>query len=209
MKRIIEQENWKRKEHFDFFRAFDEPFFGIVTEIDCTVAYEKAKSMNASFFLYYMHKSIRAVNEIEEFRYRLENDEIVCFDMIHASSTIGRNDETFAYSFLPYSIDFEEFVLNAEKEIDEVKNSSGIRLNSDGRRIDTIHYTTLPWLKITGLSHPRNFKFKDSVPKISFGKIFTEGGRKKMSVGIHAHHGLMDGYHIGKYIKLFQNLMDE
>ena len=209
MKRIIDTVNWKRKEHFEFFSSFDEPFFGVVTEFDCTRAYEKVKSQGASFFLYYLHKSLVAVNAIEEFRYRLEDDKIICFDKIHASSTIGRDDETFAYSFIEYSADFEQFTIDANKEIEAVKHSTGLRLNEDSRRIDTIHYTSLPWFKLYGLSHPRNFKYRDSVPKISFGKYISEGNRKKMSIGIHAHHGLMDGYHIGKYMEVFQDIMNQ
>ena len=99
MKTIIDINSWKRKEHFDFFSSFDEPFFGIITEIDCTRAYSKAKLNGGSFFLYYIHKSLIAANLIEEFRYRLDNNQLVLFDKIHASPTIGREDETFAFSF--------------------------------------------------------------------------------------------------------------
>ena len=55
MKRILDQSTWNRKEHFDFFRKFDEPFFGIVTEIDCTKAYQISKEKKQSFFAYYLH----------------------------------------------------------------------------------------------------------------------------------------------------------
>jgi chloramphenicol O-acetyltransferase type A len=29
-----------------------------------------------------------------------------------------------------------------------------------------------------------------------------------MAMSIHVHHGLMDGYHVGEFVKLFQELMD-
>ncbi|MEL6943777.1 MAG: CatA-like O-acetyltransferase, partial [Bacteroidota bacterium] len=35
------------------------------------------------------------------------------------------------------------------------------------------------------------------------------GGRKEMPVSIHAHHALMDGFHVGQYIERFQKLMNE
>ncbi len=40
----LDFENWNRREHFQFFNQFDEPFFGIVAEIDCTVAYQICKT---------------------------------------------------------------------------------------------------------------------------------------------------------------------
>ena len=104
--KTIDINNWKRKEHFDFFSQFDEPFFGLVTEIDCTIAYKTTKENNYSFFAYYLHKSLIAVNGIEEFRYRSAGDKVFIYDQIHASPTIGRSDGTFAFSFIEFDPDF-------------------------------------------------------------------------------------------------------
>ncbi|SDK18202.1 Chloramphenicol acetyltransferase [Pedobacter sp. ok626] len=52
------------------------------------------------------------------------------------------------------------------------------------------------------------YSFKDSVPKISFGKLTEINGKREMSVSIHVHHALMDGYHVGKFIEAFQELMN-
>ena len=150
-----------------------------------------------------------AANEVEEFKYRILNNQVVCYDKIHASSTIGRVDETFAYSFVEYNPDYNEFRKAANKEIEAVKNTEGLRLNEDSKRLDTIHFTTLPWMKITGLSHPRNYKYNDSIPKISFGSYFQEKYIKKISIAIHAHHALMDGFHVAKFLNIFQNLMNK
>ena len=38
MKKIIDYNNWIRKEHYEWFKNFDEPFFGVVSEVDCSIA---------------------------------------------------------------------------------------------------------------------------------------------------------------------------
>ena len=48
-------ESWNRKEHFRFFSAFDDPFFGITTNVDFTTIYLEAKHNSQSFFLYSLH----------------------------------------------------------------------------------------------------------------------------------------------------------
>ena len=48
--KILDQSSWKRKEHFDFFSKYEDPYFGIVSEIDCTKAYKLSKLRNQSFF---------------------------------------------------------------------------------------------------------------------------------------------------------------
>lgn len=207
--RYIDINTWKRKEHFTFFSQFDEPFFGIVSEIDCTIAYNKAKEQKRSFFAYYLHKALLSINEIEEFRYRIDGDKVVLHDTIHASATIGREDETFAFSFIEYSPDFSTFMASLSKEIEEVKNSKGLRLNEEAIRSDVIHFSSIPWVKFTGLTHSRNFKFQDSAPKISVGKIEANNGKLMMSVSVNAYHGFVDGLHVGKFFDLFQKHMNE
>ena len=42
-------ESWNRKEHFRFFSAFDDPFFGITTNVDFTTIYLEAKHDSPSY----------------------------------------------------------------------------------------------------------------------------------------------------------------
>lgn len=208
MKREIRLENWNRREHFAFFSSFDSPYFGLVAEVDCTKAYQKARDAGISFFIYYLFQSVQASNAIDAFRMRIEQDRVFIYDRIHASATLGREDTTFAFSFIPYHHNLAAFELEAQNEMAAVKNSSGLRLNENARRVDTIHYSSIPWVRFTGLSHAQNLQYADSVPKISFGKLFDENGRKLMAVSVHAHHALADGYHVGKYLEEFQQRLD-
>ncbi|MDH5367534.1 MAG: chloramphenicol acetyltransferase [Cyclobacteriaceae bacterium] len=207
--KILDIENWNRKEHYRFFSEYDEPFFGIVSEIDCTIAYQIAKENNYSFFAYYLHKSLCAANKIEEFKYRIDGDNVIVYDDIHASSTISRDDETFAFSHTTYNQDFNSFENSLKKEIEIVKNSVGLRADINANRKDVIQFSSIPWSKFTGLTHARHFKFVDSIPKITFGKMFTRDKYKIMPISVNVHHGLADGVHVSKYLNLFQELMDE
>jgi chloramphenicol O-acetyltransferase type A len=64
MKEIVDMNTWIRKDHFKFFNAFEEPFFGVTVDVDCTATYQQAKDLQVSFFLLYLHKSLQAANEI-------------------------------------------------------------------------------------------------------------------------------------------------
>jgi chloramphenicol O-acetyltransferase type A len=206
--KILDLENWPRKEHFQFFSQFDEPFFGVCVDIDCTLAYKHAKQKGCSFFLHYLHKSLMAVNRTEPFRYRINaNKQIVVHDSVSASATISRDNGSFAFSYMPYSEDFSVFETAAQEEIARIRKGSS--LFPDHISDDIIHYSSLPWIKFTSMSHARNFSFPDSVPKISFGKMTIQDDVRTMPLSIHVHHALVDGYHVGQYIDTFQNLMNE
>lgn len=208
MKEIIDLDKWERKEHYLFFSQFDDPSFEITSNVDCTKAYQKAKKEGFSFFLYYLHCALRAVNAVKEFRLRIEDEKIVCYDVIHAGPTIARENDTFGFSHLPYFENFNEFSKNAEKVIKEVKSARDLdpSLNHD----DVIHFSSIPWISFSSFSHPRfSYKMKDSVPKISFGKVFEDGFKSLMPVSVTVNHSLMDALHVAKYLELYKKYLAE
>ena len=209
VKTLLDIENWNRKEHFMFFKQFEEPFFGLTVEIDCSKAYKAAKELGTSFFVYYLHKTIVAVNTIEPFRYRIVEDAIYIYDTIDVSATIMRSDNTFGFSLIQYSADFEAFSRNAMAEIERIQNTPGL-FTREFPLDNLIHFSAVPWVNFTSLTHARSYTFPDSCPKISFGKMtIGNDGKRTMPISIHAHHGLMDGYHVGLFIDCFQELMNE
>ena len=71
IEKIIDLATWNRKEHFEHFSAFDDPFFGVTVHVDCTRSYEEAKAKGVSFSLLLLHRIITAASKVEEFRYRI------------------------------------------------------------------------------------------------------------------------------------------
>jgi chloramphenicol O-acetyltransferase type A len=209
MKHLIDLETWPRREHFAFFSAFEEPFFGLVANVDCTAAQAEAKRLGVSFFLYYLYHAMAAANEIEEFRYRIEDGQVYCYDRIHASATLGRPDHTFAFSFIEQADTLASFIAAAEAEIAAVQASTGLRLSDLTARPDVVHCSALPWVRFTGLTHARSFGHPDSCPKISFGQVFTEGNTLQMPLSVNLHHGLGDGYHVGLFLAAFQRRLGQ
>lgn len=207
MPKYLDIEKWERKEHFNFFKEFEEPFFGITVEIDCTKAYNKSKQKGPSFFLHYLHCSLVAANSVEAFHYRIENEKVIIHENINASATINREDGTFGFSYIPYFEDFNEFVIEAKKEIDRVRKTKELLPAQSGENV--IHYSSIPWINFTSLSHARRYSTQDSCPKISFGKLFEKDGKKCFSMSIHAHHALMDARHVSEFIDTFQNIMNQ
>ncbi|MFH6961174.1 CatA-like O-acetyltransferase [Flavobacterium plurextorum] len=209
MKTLLDLENWNRKEHFAHFKQMEEPFFGVTVEIDCTKAYQTAKELNVSFFIYYLHKTLVAVNSVENFKYRIADDKIYINDHIDASATIGREDGTFGFSLIEFNPDFNLFKENALAEIERIQNTTGLFTRSfDDDNL--IHFSAIPWINFTSISHARSYTFPDSCPKISFGKMITsETGKRTISMSVHVHHALMDGLHVGQFIDRFEEEMNK
>ncbi|KMQ61586.1 chloramphenicol acetyltransferase [Chryseobacterium angstadtii] len=206
--KIIDIESWNRKEHFEFFSQMASPYFGFTTEVDCTKAYQYAKENRHSFFATYLHRSMLAVNAVDELKLRIVEGKVVLYDTIHAGSTIAREDGTFGFAFIPFSEDFRGFNARMQKEIEAVQQSSGLRLKNGDIGKDLIRHTTIPWNSFSALLHPTGFNNSESVPKITFGKFSIRDGKKYLPVSVEAHHGLADGLHLARYLEVFQRELD-
>ncbi|QHI39041.1 Chloramphenicol acetyltransferase [Kordia antarctica] len=196
---------WNRRKHFEFFNTFQDPFFAVAAPMNVTKAHEFAKASGNSFFAVYLHDCMKAINEVEAFRYRIENDtEVVIHEAIHASATIMRPDKTFGFSFIDYDVNFEKFRKNIEAEKERIINSDDLFPPKNSE--DCIYVSALPWASFTGHKEPFHGR-KESVPRIAFSKMEVEKTKKKMTVSISVNHALMDGYHVGQFTEKFQEYL--
>ena len=69
--------------------------------------------------------------------------------------------------------------------------------------LDCIHCSAIPWVNFTSNKEANSGK-PDSVPKLSFGKVVEEDGKRKMNISIAVSHALVDGYHVGLFAEAFQ-----
>jgi chloramphenicol O-acetyltransferase type A len=91
----IDLDSWNRKHHFNHFNALEDPYFAVTIPFDVSAAYRKSKSTSLSFFAIYLHDCMKAVNAVDNFKYRIIENEIFEFDVINASATLLRDDKTF------------------------------------------------------------------------------------------------------------------
>ncbi len=207
MKQKIDLDSWNRKEHFELFLGFEEPYHGVMFQVEMSRLYEQAKDLGHSVFLHYLYRTVQAAQSVENFRLRIEEDEVFLYERLHAGSTMGRSDHTFGFGTIEFDDDIGVFVARGRKEMERVEQTPGLARDPNTLRQDVIHCSPLPWIPFTGLSHARAFYRKDSVPKISFGKYEWKGSELWMPMAVHVHHALVDGYHVGLFYEKLQELM--
>lgn len=209
MKKMIDLATWNRREHFAHFSQLDEPFHGLVVNLNCTWAYAYCKQQQHSFFLFYLHQVMKAINLTDAMRYRIEDGQVVDYTTIHASATVDRSDHTFAFCPIKFNPIFDHFAHEAKQAMQAIRETNGLGLNEGMKRQDTIHFSAMPWISFTGLTHARDFQYPDSVPKISVGKCFRQGDQLMMPVATYVHHGLVDGYHIHQFLQALEELLNK
>lgn len=207
-KTYLDLANWHRRQHFDFFKEFAEPFHGMTVQIPCGPAKNYCREQGYSFFLFYLHQCLLAVNQTEALRLRIESDAtgsasaVAHYQQIHVNCTIARADHSFGFCPLEFHSDWLTFAQAAQAPMAMVKASQGLNLQAEARD-DLIHFSAIPWLNFSALTHARarlqNGLCTDSVPKISIGKLTEVQGQLVLPVALFAHHGLADAYHFAQF----------
>ena len=204
--RELDIENWNRKQQYHFFNQFDDPYFAVTVEFDVTKTYKYSKKNNISFFALYLHACMKAINSVENLKYRIENGKVLIHDVIHASPTILRDDHTFGFSFIHFDEDFKIFNKNLEAEKNRILNTTEMFPQQNTE--DCIYCSAMPWFNFSGHKEPLFGVKKESVPKLAFGKYVKKKEKLIMPVSIAVNHALVDGYHVGLFVKKFQRLLD-
>jgi chloramphenicol O-acetyltransferase type A len=206
MYKEIKIATWKRKALFEFFKDFDDPFFNITANLDVTPLHQFCKKNKLSFFLSNLHCALETVHEIPEFKLRLLDGKLVEYEEISIGSTILHDDETFSFCYFKRGDDIFSFNKIGKENIEKQKASK--KLNPGLDELNNIHCSIIPWVAFTSFKHAKNFGNADTIPKIVFGKLFDETGRKKMPLSVEVNHAMMDGLHVGKYFEKLQKRID-
>ena len=202
----INLETWNRAEQFQHFNKMFDPYFGVTIPLDVTKAYQFSKENGISFFGKYLHACMQAINSVDNLKYRIMDNEVVAYDIIHASPTIMREDKTFGFSFVDFDANLDVFLKHLESEKTRIQSSSNLFPERNG--LDCIHCSALPWVNFSGHKEPF-FGEKDSVPKIAFSKVNRENKKLSMNVAIAVNHALVDGYHVGLFSENFQYFLNQ
>ncbi len=207
--RYIDLDTWKRRGHYEFFHRMDYPQYNICVDIDVSNFKEFTTQNGLSFYYSMIFAATTAINQIENFRYRIRDDKVVLHDRIHPSFTdMNKNgdDDLFKMVSVELTGDIHEFVKNAKQTSEQQKDYFG--MDQLVRRDDVIYITCIPWISFTHVSHTITLNRNDAVPRISWGKYFKQGDRMLLPFSVQSHHSFVDGYHVGRYIDALQSMMD-
>lgn len=203
----INLDTWKRRQHFEQFGRGDYPYIGVTTDVDITSLLPACREHGARFFTAFLYVTMRAMNAVENFRYRLFEDQIVLCDLIDPSfNTFNPEDELFYFSYSVYNPNYLIFAIDVEQAKQAAIKDK--RLASDNR-VDVVYVSCLPWFRFSDIIQPMGLAANDTIPRIVWGKYETQdNGRTTIPFSITGHHGLFDGHHIAQLLSGMEALIN-
>ena len=205
MAKYLDVTTWPRRQLFEFFLDYDNPYFNICLRLDVTEVLIWLRSRaRVSVSLVNHYFALRVANEIEPFRYRLQDDKVIVHEVIHGGTTVLLPDETFTFAYFDYHEDFDDFMKGAQESVAQTIAKPTFQPTP---RDNLIYFTALPWFSFTSFAHARKRGRGDSVPRIAFGKFLKENERTLLPFSVEVHHALMDGLHVGHYVNRLQDAL--
>lgn len=199
----IDIDNWNRKEHFNLFRGMDLPFYNTNLNLEITGLKEYCKKKKVGLNNTLIYLTMKAINKVENFKYRVVNKKVVIYETITPVFThINKGEELFRMIHTEYKEDLKEFDNHVKKMIDNSNCYFDFEKFNEGNNFAII--SPQPWFSFTGIDHTLSFNKDDAIPKISWGKYFTEGSRVKLPFNVQVNHIFIDGFHIGQLVNLLQ-----
>ena len=212
MKHIIDINTWERKENYEFFLGFQNPTISITSEVECAGAKARAKAAGESFFLHYLYAVLRAVNEIPEFRFRIDAEgRVVYFDHVDMLTPIKvKENGRFFTIRLPWNTDFQTFYTTAKAIINDIDpNGNPYDMEKVGGKdlLDVILLSATPDLYFTSLTCTQEHRHGSNYPLMNAGKAILKEGKLVMPITMTIRHGFIDGHHLSLFYKKVEEFL--
>ena len=199
---LINLRTWKRRDHYLWFRNYEQPFFSVTVDVDVTSVWNASRRPGApSFFLWSLFLMLKAANDVEAFRLRLRPRGVWRHDRVAVGPTIMRHNETFGFVRLEPASNLKQFAAGANATIADAARQTGLREPKKATD-DIVFHSVLPWLRFTAFTNALPGK-GDSIPRVVFGRCVSEGRRMKMPVAVEVHHALVDGLDVARFFERF------
>jgi chloramphenicol O-acetyltransferase type A len=205
---VINLDTWERSTHYKFFKRMDYPHYNICVNVDITNFLTQTAEDKIPFYYAMIYAATYALNQREEFRYRIRGEQVVLHDLIHPSFTdMAEGSDLFKMVTVNMQQSIVQFTEKAQEKSKRQKNYF-VAEDVEGRD-DLTFITSIPWVSFTHLSHTISFNKDDSIPRLAWGKYFKEGSKILLPFSIQAHHSFVDGIHMGRYINGLQQYLNE
>lgn len=196
-------ENYYRQSLFDFFSKAGSPFYDVTFHLDVTCLKAILDERGYSVYLNLCYLFTKAMQPMEDFRYRVVDGRIVLYDAVHMGMTVPASQGRFSFHYIDYDPDWERFNQDARAD-----TYDDVSLEIQTHR-NYAYYSALTGVYFTGLTQATSPVKTDAEPKICFGKFQEQGGKLMVPVGIQVNHIFIDGIHLNELVEGVQALFND
>ena len=197
-----EVKDFKRKELFDMYHERSNPFLFVTTKIDITNIVNYCKK-HKNYYATIGYFILLAANELDCFKYRLENNKIYKYDDLRVNFVQMIDDDEIGFFGWDNKSSYKDFIKEFEQNQDKFFKE---KILYDSIDEGEVWFSCTPWFEFSSLVVP--FDKNITVPQFIWSKFIEENDKVYTNLMIMVHHGFADGNHVGKFLKLLNEKID-
>lgn len=202
---VIERSNWKRRDYFEKFFSNVPCTYSLTVKIDVSRIFEKKQKLYPAMLFYLS----TIVNKHEEFRTAIdENGTLGIYDYMLPIYTVFNNDtESFYEIWTEYANRFEDFFKLYERDLAEFKKAKSAQSKPNPPK-NTFNVSMLPWIEFEGFNLNLQKGYAYLLPIFTIGKFEKNAETVTLPLAIQVHHAVCDGFHLSRFVKELQELIN-
>lgn len=204
--RIINKEEWDRKEYFDHYFSEIPCTYSMTVKLDITVI----KKLNQKLYPTILYFITKVVNKHVEFRTSFDmNGKLGAFDeMIPCYTIFNKETETFSNIWTEYSRNYDVFCKSHEKDIEMFGSVKGMIAKPDVPA-NSFPVSMIPWTTFDGFNLNLQKGYEYLLPIFTIGRYYEDNGRYILPLAIQVHHAVCDGFHVCRFVNELQELIEK
>ena len=200
--RLIDLENWERREYYEHFIK------NVVCSYSVTVNIDITNLKGHSLYPAMIWLLTKTVNDMPEFRTCLTEEGPGIYDSMHPMYTVfNKEKKNFSGIWSYFSEDYSEFLENYQADVQKYSTSTRYA-PKEGTPANSFNISMVPWLEFTAMNFNVYDEGKFLLPIFTMGKFFERDGKRYLPLAIQVHHAVCDGYHIGLFVEKLNEYID-
>jgi len=190
----------RRRDRFTFFDRMQSPAVNVCFRLDLPDLRPWCRAHDLGPFHVLLFAMLRAVLQVENFRYRVLDGAVIRIDRLVPSYTVVNRHGDLNFAQFEWSDDVREFVARSRAARVEAEQMDALNdkhtTKSPHAAKEQVFVTCMPWLDFTSLQHPMASLAAPDIPSLAWGRFQDVTGGLQLPFSVQAHHGFVDGYHI-------------
>ncbi|MDO4562422.1 MAG: CatA-like O-acetyltransferase [Clostridia bacterium] len=207
--RTVPIEKWERREEYEHFIAFPNPFFDVTVRLNVTNLLRRTKAKEIPFYGALIYATMKTVNSMDEFLCRVHGGDIVYYDEARPFF-VDMDKETHKIKFVTYPMcdDMAEFAKGASAA---GKASHGLYGSTGDSCCECkVFISCSPQIAFTAFTAACHGNAEDFTPNITWGKYYeADDGEMLIPCAAKLNHCAQDAHHASMFFTLLQKIIDE
>ena len=206
----IDYGTWPRRPYFEHYHRDVPCWYSMTADVDITALLPRLRGSGLRFYPSVIHGISRMVNADPALRMAMdETGTIGVYDRVDPTYTIfHKDDETFSVLWTAYQPDLAGFCRAWEADRARYGDIHAFEARPPEAGRGLFNISAVPWTSFRSLHLELPEANDYLLPIFTLGRYREENGRTLLPLAVQVHHGVTDGFHVGRFFSRLQAWAD-